>query len=66
MSTSTRIPHHDHLVKENIIQMNLKAFVPIVYISSFSYYIKMHEASILSDVTETSLCKRPCPDQQIE
>ena len=26
----------------------------------------MHKASLLSNVTETCPCKRPCPDQQID
>ena len=66
MLSSTRIPHHDHLVIENIIQMNLNAIVPIVYISSISYCLKMHKASLLSNVTKTCPCKRPYPDQLID
>ena len=45
--------------------MNLKAIIPNVYISSISYCIKMHKASLLSNVTETCSYKRPCPDHQM-
>ena len=66
MSTSTRFPHHNHLVKENIIQMNLNAIVPNVYISSTVYCIKMHKTSPLSIMTETCVFNRPCPDPKID
>ena len=66
MSTSTRFPHHNHLEKETSIQMILNAVVPNVFISSISFCIKMHKASLLSNVTETCSCKRPCPDPQID
>ena len=36
MPTSTRIPHYDHLVSENILQMNLNAIASIAYIISSS------------------------------
>ena len=62
MSTRTRFPHHNHFIKENIIQMNLNAIVPNVYVSSNVYCIKMHKASLLSNVTETCSCILPCPD----
>ena len=66
MPTSTRIPHHKHLIKENIILLNLKAIIPNVDISSISYCIKIHKASLLSNGTETCSFNRPCPDHQID
>ena len=56
----------DYIIKENVIQMNLKAIIPNVYISSISYCIKIHKASLLSNVKETCSCKIPCPDHQID
>ena len=66
MSNSTRFPHHNHLVKENIKQIDLNANVPNVYISSISYCIELRKASLLSNVTETCSRKIPCPDRQID
>ena len=66
MPTSARFPHHNHFIKKNIIQMNLNAIVPIVYISSISYCIKIHKAYLLSNITETCSCIRPCPGHQID
>ena len=67
MPTSTRFPHNNHfLIKENIVQMNLNAIIPSVYISSISYCIKIPIVSILSNVTETCLYKIPYPDHQID
>ena len=66
MPTSTRFPHHNHLMKENIIQMNFKAIIPNVYISSISHCITIHKSSFLSNMKETYSCKIPCPDQQID
>ena len=79
MATSTKFPHHNHLVEENIIQINVNTYVPNVYISLISYCIKMQKASRLlnvycikmqkashlSNVTETRSCKRHGPDHQI-
>ena len=64
--TSTRFLHHNHLVKEIIIQMSLNAIVSSVYISSYVHCIKMHKASLLSIVTETCSCIIPCSDPKIE
>ena len=65
MSNSTRFPHHNHLVKEKIVQMILNSIVPHVFISSISFCIKMHKTSLSSNVTETCSCKRPSPNPQI-
>ena len=54
------------MVKENIIQMNLNAIIPNVYISSISYCMKIHNVSLLSNVTDTCSCKMPYPDHQID
>ena len=32
MQTSARFPYHNHLVKENNIQINLNAIIPNAYI----------------------------------
>ena len=56
--TITRFPHNNHLVKENIIQMNKNAITPNVYINSISYCIKMHRASHLSSEKETCSCQK--------
>ena len=66
MPTGTRFPHHNHLVKEKNIEINLNANVSNVYISSISYCMNMHKASLFSNVTETCSCKRPCPGPKIE
>ena len=66
MPTSTRFPHHKQLIKENIKQMNLKAIIPNLDISSISYCIKIHKASLISNATETCSYKKPCPDHQID
>ena len=58
--------HHNHLIRENIVHMNLNAIIPSVYISSISYCMKITKASLLLNVTETCSCKRPCPDHQID
>ena len=45
MLTITRFPHHNHLVIENSIQMNLNAFIPNAYTSvefhNVSKFIKL-------------------------
>ena len=51
--TSITFQHHNHLVAENIIQMNYSDIVPNVYISSASYCNKMHKTSLLSNETDT-------------
>ena len=66
MLTSVRFPHHNQLVKENIIQMNLNAIISKVYISSILYGIKIHKDSLLYNVTDNCPCKRPRPDHQID
>ena len=53
MPTCTRFPYHNHLVKENCIQMNLNAIIPNAYIRSIAYSIEMHKVSLLSNMTET-------------
>ena len=40
MPTISRFPHHNHLVKENIIQMILNAFVSNVYKLNFMLHQK--------------------------
>ena len=57
MRTSTRFPHN-HLIKENIVHMNLNAIIPSIYISSISYCMKITKVPLLSNVTETYSCKR--------
>ena len=56
MRTSTRFPHHNHLIKENIVHMNLNAIIPSVYMRSISYCMKIPKGSLLSNVTETFSC----------
>ena len=56
--TITRFQHNNHLVKENVVQMNYNAIIPNVYIISILYCIKMHNASHLSSETETFSCKK--------
>ena len=46
MLTSTRFPHHNHLIKENIVHMNLNAIIPSVYIRSISYCMKIPKVSL--------------------
>ena len=67
MPTSTMFPLHNHLIKENIIvQIDLNAIIPSVYISSILYCIKILKVSLLSNVAEACSCKRPYPDHQID
>ena len=65
MTTSTRFPHHNQLVKENIIKVNLNAIFQNVYISFISYCIKIHKTPLLLNVTETRSWKRSCPQSTI-
>ena len=65
--TSTRFPHHNHLVKQNSIQMNLIKCHFSKCIHQLNFIMHQHsQSSLLSNVRDTCSCKRPCFDHGID